>query len=426
MGPLRQAEGHRAGAGRPERGVSQRSTAAFVVGTVVYQAGRLGLSLVAARALGPQVFGEWVLISLLIVYLSAVGLGVTNGAAHQIPFRTGASDTPAAMRIADVATGASLLAGLSSGLLAIAVCSVVLIEPPLTTLALVGLAAALQHPFLLQQVLFRSWFAFGRAAAQLVGLGGVVLVSGVALLPFGLNGLLVAQCVTFMVAIAAGSWLLPHRPRPRLDRQTLRILIGIGFPIMVAGVAYGFLTTIDRWLVASFLTRADVGYYGLVGIVLSGLLLLPQLLSQQFYPRMLFAHGGGSHHRELLHIAHRQGLVAGTVVATSAALTVIGAWMLVPIVLAPYLPSLVPLTVASLGVVAYAFASGYGNLLNTVGLHHRFLVIQAIALCLNVGLAVGLLSAGMGLWAVATASATGMVAYSMMMHRAAAAAASSA
>jgi len=409
--------------GRPAPNADRRSAVAFLVGTLIYQAGRLGLSLIAARALGPQIFGDWVLISLLIVYLSAVGLGVTNGAGHQIPFRAGAGDAISAQRIAEVATGASVLAGVGAAVVAVAICAVILPNPSPATLALVGVAAALQHPFLLQQVLFRSWFAFGRAAFQLAFLGGVVLLGGIALLRYELDGLLMAQIVTFLVAVVAGSVLLPIQTRPRLDRATLHMLVRIGFPIMLAGFTFGLLTTLDRWLVASFLTREDVGYYGLVGIALSGLLLLPQLLAQQFYPRMSFARGAGVPHGELLSMAHRQGLLAGALVAGLAALTVVAAWAFVPLVLDNYRESLLPLTIACIGVVAYAFASGYGNLLLAVDFFRRFLAIQVMAAGLNLALGIGFLSIGMGLPGVAAASAVGMAAYSMMLLRAATSAA---
>jgi O-antigen/teichoic acid export membrane protein len=414
-------------AGRPDesgpsaRSSSRRTTIAFLAGTLAYQAGRLGLSLIAARSLGPEAFGDWVLVTLLIVYLSSLGLGITNGAGNQIPFRTGAGDLSSAQRIAEVATGAALLAGIVAGAAAAAIATVVLPNPVPATLVLVGLAAALQHLFLLQQVLFRSWFAFGRAAVQLGALGVVVFVGGVTLLPFGLDGLLAAQIVTFISALTAGWLLLPHRPRPRIDRVMVNRMVGVGFPIMLAGLTYGLLTTLDRWLVASFLTRVDVGFYGLVGIALSGLLLLPQLIAQQFYPRMSFARGAGADHHVLLSMAHRQGLVAGALVAVAASATVMAGWLLVPLLLPEYQASLPPLSIASVGVVAYAFASGYGNLMLAVEMSRTFLLIQVIAACLNLVLGVGLLSAGMGLWAVAVASAAGMVAYSMMLYRAASA-----
>jgi O-antigen/teichoic acid export membrane protein len=389
-----------------------------VVGTLIYQAGRLLLSVVAARTLGPESFGDWVLVSLLVVYLTSVGLGITNGLGRQLPFLAGAGREDKAKRVAEVAAGATIVSGVVAGLLAAALTVPLLgSRSGLATAALVAIAAALQHPFLLQQVLFRSWFAFRRAATQLAVLGLVVATSGIALVTLGINGLLISQIVTYVVAIGLGVRLLPRPVRPGWDLALMRTLSGIGFPIMLAGLIYGFLTTIDRWLAATFLDRISVGYYGLVGLVLSGVLLVPQLLSQQFYPRMAYAYGQGHHPRDLIDLARTQGLLAGAVVGMLAIVTGTAAHIVVPIFLPAYIPSLLPLLIALGGMTAYAFGSGYGNLLNTIGAHRRFLGIQTAALTLNVVLGVGLLAAGGKLEAIAVASSTGMIAYAMMLYR---------
>lgn len=182
---------------------------AFAAGTIVYQTGRLALSLIAARILGPETFGDWVLIMLLVIYLNATGLGITNGAGREMPFLAGAGQGVEAKRVADVATGATVVSGMVAGLAA-ALLAALLLGGRMDgiVLLLIGLAAALQHPFLLQQVLFRSWFAFRSAALQLTLLGVVVLISGVALVIYGIAGLLVSQIITYVVAIGLGVMLL--------------------------------------------------------------------------------------------------------------------------------------------------------------------------------------------------------------------------
>ena len=392
--------------------------AAFAAGTIVYQGGRLALTLIAAAVLGPERFGDWVLISLLIVYLNATGLGVTNGAGREIPFLAGAGRTEEATDVADAATAATFVSGAVAAALSVGL-AVLILEGRLdgSALLLLAVAAALQHPFLLEQVLYRSWFAFRAAAIQLVVLGLVVLGSGVALVAFGIPGLLVSQVLTYGAAVGLGIRLLPSTPRPRWNAAILRSLVTVGFPIMVAGLLYGLLTTVDRWLVATFMDRAAVGHYGLVGIVTSGLLLVPQMLAQHFYPRMAFAHGGGATHAELLGLARSQGILAGAAVGGIAIGTALIAVALVPIALPAYEASLVPLAVALVGVVAYAFGSGYGNVLNTVGAHRRFLAIQAVALLGTVGLATVLLTAGLGLEGVALASTVGLSLCSIMLFR---------
>lgn len=393
--------------------------ASFAGGTAAYQAGRLLLTLVAASALGPVVFGDWVLITLLLMYSSATSLGVTNGAGREIPFLAGAGRHDEATRIADVSAGATILSGIAAAAIATLIAGLLLTDATPLSIGLVAAAAALQHPFLLQQVLFRSQFAFNRAAAQLAILGIATLVTGVALVGFGITGLLLALNITYVVALLLGARLLPRPMRPRFGVREMRALISIGSPIMLAGLLYGLLTTMDRWLVASFLGRADVGYYGLVGLAVSGMLLVSQLFSQQFYPRMAFAYGAGHDQQQLLGMARSQGLLASAFVATGAVLAGTAALFGIPRFLPEYELAIPPMLIGLAGSVAYAFGSGYGNVLNTVGAHRRFLVIQTLAVAVNMAVALGLLAIGGRLEAVALAGAFGMGLYSIMLYWAA-------
>ena len=96
-------------------------------------------------------------------------------------------------------------------------------------------------------------------------------------------------------------------------------LVSVGFPIMLAGLLFGLLTTIDRWLILIYLDRVQVGYYGIVGITVSGLLLLPGIVSQQYYPRLAFAYGAGRGGEALLALASRQSLISGGLVVRRGA-----------------------------------------------------------------------------------------------------------
>jgi O-antigen/teichoic acid export membrane protein len=395
------------------------TVALFGLGTIAYQGGRLILNLLAAAILGPVLFGTWVLLSLLIGYSGSLSLGIVNGANREIPFLSGAGRHAEAERVEDVALTASI------GGAVIAVALAVIIGPLLITgevettwiaVALFGGALAFQQFFALQQVLFRSRMRFRAAAMQLLILGVAIPIIGAPLLTFGLEGILSAQVLVFLVALGLGTWLLPRVPRLTWDGALARRTAGIGFPIMVAGLVAAVRTTTDRWLVLAFLGRVEVGYYGLVGVVMGGLLVLSGIVSQQFYPRLAYAHGEGRSGAELLAMAGRQNLYAASLVAAAAAPAAIGGWFLIPVVLPEYQPAVVPLMIVLAGVVLASASSGFGNLLNTVGAHRRYLAIQTLGLAMNVGLATSLLIAGAGIVGVAVAAAVSMTLYSLILR----------
>ena len=236
-----------------------------------------------------------------------------------------------------------------------------------------GIAVFLQQFFLLQQVLLRSRFRFRSAAAQMTVLGVATILFGLPLLTFGLIGLAVSQVLVYVVALAMAGRLLGGIPRPTWDPVIARRLVSVGFPIMLAGLLFGLLTTIDRWLVLIYLDRVQVGYYGIVGITVSGLLLLPGIVSQQYYPRLAFAYGAGQGGEALLALASRQSLISGGLVGVAAIAAAFVAVIGIPRFLPAYETAVVPLLVTLVGLGIYGLGAAFGDLLNTIGAQRRYL-----------------------------------------------------
>jgi O-antigen/teichoic acid export membrane protein len=396
-----------------------RDLGPFGAGTITYQAGRLALNLVAAGLLGPRAFGAWVLIGLVLVYGTSISLGVTNGAGREIPFELGAGKPDRASRAEDVAVLVTIVTGVCAAGVAVIIGPSLLGDTtgdPFVVAVALGGALFMQQLFLLQQVLLRSRFRFTQAAAQLAFAGVAILTLGLILVHVGIVGLAVGQGAALVVVVAAGLPLQGRVPRPAWDPTIARRLVSVGLPIMLAGLAFSLLTTIDRWLVLGFLGREAVGVYGLVGLMMSSVLLLPTIVSQQLYPRIAFAHGEGRSGRELLALARRQGAIAfgltAVVVVPIGAATAIT----VGLFLHAYRDALAPLTIVLGGLLTYSFSSGYGNLLNTIGAQRTYLGTQLMAIAYDVVLAVVLLSAGFGLVGAATSTATSMALYSLLLR----------
>ena len=395
-------------------------SAVLSVGVGTFQAARLVVNLVAAGVLGPSGFGAWIVLTLILQYASFVTLGIPNGAGREVPVRLGAGQSDSAAFVEDVSLGGTLLAALAGALLAMGA-TLALAGPAdadrYAIALLMGLAVATQQLYLLSQVLFRSRFAFRAVAGQMVLAGVVVLVSGLGLLRFGIVGLTASVVLANVVALVAAVALLPRRPRVRWDAGQTRRLISVGLPIMLAGFAFIVLTTADRWLVLAFLGQEALGVYGLVGMVVSGLLLIVSVAGQQYFPRLAFAFGGGSGGEELASIARSQGRTTALAIATIAVPTVAGAWIAVTSFLPAYGDALLPLTVVALGIVAYAASSGFGNLLNAVGHHRAYLTLLVLAVAGDLVLVTVMLAVGAGLLGVAIATTLTLGVYAFALRR---------
>jgi O-antigen/teichoic acid export membrane protein len=246
-------------------------------------------------------------------------------------------------------------------------------------------------------------------------LGVATILFGLPLLTFGLIGLAVSQVLVYVVALAMAGRLLGGIPRPTWDPVIARRLVSVGFPIMLAGLLFGLLTTIDRWLVLIYLDRVQVGYYGIVGITVSGLLLLPGIVSQQYYPRLAFAYGAGQGGEALLALASRQSLISGGLVGVAAIAAAFVAVIGIPRFLPAYETAVVPLLVTLVGLGIYGLGAAFGDLLNTIGAQRRYLAIQALVLAVDVALSVVLLLAGLQLVGVAIALTFSMTIYAILL-----------
>jgi O-antigen/teichoic acid export membrane protein len=168
--------------------------------------------------------------------------------------------------------------------------------------------------------------------------------------------------------------------------------------------------------VLAVLGAAALGVYGLVGLAASSLVLVPTMISQQYYPRLAYASGEGATGSALLHMTRGQALVAGSLTAVAAVLVGLVAWFIIPAFLPEYVDAVVPILVILVGMVAFSFGSAYGNLLNLVDRQRRYLIIQGAVLALDIGLGVALVVGGAGLLGAALGSATAMLAYAVLLH----------
>ncbi|MCI0582969.1 MAG: oligosaccharide flippase family protein [Chloroflexi bacterium] len=396
-----------------------REIGPFGASVGVYQGARFIVSMVAAAQLGPTTFGAWVILTLVLVYASLLTIGIPNGAGLEIPVRLGAGDAGSADEAEEAAMAATLAGG---ALAAIAVGAFVAwylgtgAGDRWLVAGLLGLSAFAQQLVLTFQMLFRSRQAFDAAAAQFL-VGGVVLASsGLLLVRFGLVGLATSLLLGQGATIVASLLLLPRRPGPRWDPTLARRLTRIGLPLLLAGFGYIVLTTIDRWLVVVFLGQRALGVYGLVGLVEAALLLAVSIVSQQEYPKMAHRLGGGADHKELLRLARGQGFTAALLSGAGALAANLLAWLVVPALAPAYREALVPMAIVSVGVVAYGAASGYGNLLNTVGRQREYLAVQVGAIAAATALMTAALVLDLGLTGVAAAVAAVLSGYALVLR----------
>jgi O-antigen/teichoic acid export membrane protein len=369
--------------------------------TTAFQASRLGTSLVAAVLLPPDRYAEWGIALALLAYSVYFNLGLTSGLNRELPRLLGKGEVGEARALEQSAlSGAGLTAFLSWPFVAVLAVAGGLSPAMVVTIAV---AAGAQQFYLFSQTSLRARLSFNRASLQQATLAVVFPAVAIpAVQVFGVAGLAIAQAMAFGVGAAFAGRTLWQPEWSDLRRQIGR-LCTVGLPIMIGGLVFALLTTLDRWLVLVYLGDEATGQYTLAVLLSSAALLFSMVLAQQFYPRMALALGRGASPTQLL----RMGL---TQTAVSAAIVVplVGALVLAAPELGRRMPdyaqSVDALRVLALGFVPLVASSGASNFLVVMGHPRRYLVVLVGAIATESIVAVQLV--GMGLLGIAVAAAS--------------------
>lgn len=388
----------------------------FASSTVFYQGSRFAVGLIAASFLGPQVYGLWNALSLILAYGGATGLGIPNAMNRDVPFLKGKKDLQGAEKIRRVAWGAILCTSLASGVMLIIIASFLSIPSslkfPLQCMAMLFVASQL-YGYL--QFYLKSDLRFASMSYQQFIFAVLLPIITVPLTFFyGLSGYIAGQTlVTILVA-----WLIVRLIsfsfKPEFDlHETLR-LAKIGGPIMTVGLFYSLLTTIDRWVILTFLGVKELGYYSLAIMVESIVLLIPLTIAQQIYPRMAETFGNTSNYLSLKTWIGRQIIMAtGAIVPL-----LVGLYFLFPPFVHKFLPDytlgITAMQIILVGLLFLPLSGGFGNFLNTVDKQVYNMIAQGVAVLINLGLNISFAKMGLGINGVALGTTIAYISYSLI------------
>jgi len=120
------------------------------------------------------------------------------------------------------------------------------------------------------------------------------------------------------------------------------------------------------------------------------------VIASQFYPRMAHQFGAGGDAVQLLKVAREQSLAAGLLILPMALGVLILAPIVIPRVYPQYTPTVGVVQVLGLAAFVLALASGYTNLMVTVGHAWQLFVLQILAGVMGAVLGVVALGARLG------------------------------
>lgn len=261
-------------------------------------------NLVLARVLGPIDFASWTLGLVVISYAVWSHLSLLNAFRLEGARTLGRGDGERFLLLQRLAWTAAVLP--AAILVATAIGVLVLVPMPGPVKAAVAMSAGLLvcyqvYAYAGSTLYAQERFALSARLQMVYAVSNLLLTLALALV-FGFWGAVVAQALSFVVAL----WIVRNRVRllvaPLINRQLLGQMLRIGVPLALNGVALTIFTTVDRTLVAGLLGVAALGQYALTSLARSSVGLLPVAIADVINMRAATEYGAGKSVAALIHI----------------------------------------------------------------------------------------------------------------------------
>ncbi|OAT80981.1 hypothetical protein A6P54_13370 [Bacillus sp. MKU004] len=265
----------------------------FGSATLISSALAFILGVVSRNILGPEKYGYWVALSIAFTFIPLLQFGVLNAMNREIPYHIarGASEKVHQIRQKTISY---LLSFPAFMMLLFLMVSILLWNSNLAWeykvgfffISFIGLLLFLSSYV---EMYYKSIQDFQKVS-KLIGVKGIVqaISSILFIVLFGFIGLFLGMIVALLIQIMIGrkafneiNFNFNFRFKDYLP------LIKIGFPILMVGLIWSIFLTIDKLILTIMMDSSSLGNYSIALLVFSTMMLLPQVVAQVYYPKVV-------------------------------------------------------------------------------------------------------------------------------------------
>ena len=158
------------------------------------------------------------------------------------------------------------------------------------------------------------------------------------------------------------------------------MIIG-GLPLLVNGLIWTIVQSVDKFVILGFLSTDDLGVYSVPLMGFTTMVLVPQTISQVFYIKISHLYGANHDENELLEKAAYFTRITSLISGAAC----IFVFFVMPIFVHAFMPMYTDGTTATqilvVGVAIYATTMLYGNIFSVLKLN-KSLIANSVALCI--------------------------------------------
>lgn len=259
------------------------------------------LGFVTFRYIAPDHLGIWGTFSTFTVYATFLRLGIPNGMNRELPYYYGKGDNVTAMKCASTTLSYSLFNTIV--LFIVAVCFFSFFEfskygelySDYFHTAIVFWIVVLIEPYTTYlSGTYRTSDNFDKLSKLQIWKSILASITILLLVIWGFEGYLMRQ---LLISVFDPIYLHVYRPIKKIvvqfDFSIFKKLFVVGFQLFITSYATTFIDTLPRLFVIQNGSPLDVGLFSPVIILVSTVLLVPNVISQYLYPTFSYALGKG-------------------------------------------------------------------------------------------------------------------------------------
>lgn len=377
------------------------------------------VGVVTRNLLGPEIYGYWLTVSMLFPFIPILQLGTLNAMNREIPFYLARKDHEKVKEIRNLTFSFIFTIPLLSILVLFLVGIILLFFPIGFEYKFGWISAAfigvLMFVASYTEIYYKSIqdFKFASKLVLLKNMSQSILT--IALVVWlGYEGLYLGLILSLILEIILGRRSFKGF-KFTVNKDRYKELVKIGFPILLVGLVWSLMIASDRIIISIFMTPLDMGNYGVGMLVFSSMMLLPQVIGQVYYPKIVELVSV----KEFLQIKNLAWKV-NKVLAIVMGLIVVVGYFALPFFIKYLMPEYIEGTKAAqillIGIFPLTLVSFAANYFNSTHNQKIYMSIQVISILLNVLISLVLLYFNKDIVSVALGTSMSNLIYCILMN----------
>lgn len=377
------------------------------------------VGIVTRNMLGPEQYGYWLTVSLLFTMIPLFQLGIINAMNREVPFYKARNDLQRVREIKNLALSFTFTLPLIIVLILFFISLFSFFtDIPIeykTGLLFSSILAMLMFLTSYVEMFYKSEQDF-KNASKLIGIKSITqsLLTVIFVYLWGYHGLFIGMGISIIIQLIFGKASFEGFEFT-FDIQKFKELIKVGFPILLVGMVWSLLIASDRIIISVFMTPEDLGNYGVGMLIFNSMMLLPQVIGQVFYPKIVEL-VSKEEFKEIYKLYWKLNSVLALVILIIVSLL----YMMFPWFVETFMPEFVggikTGQILILGIYPLTLMGFAANYFNSTQKQKIYISIQISTIVINLFLTLLLLKLNFSITSIALGTSFSYLIYSILMN----------